>query len=96
MPEVRISIGGREFDVACQEGEEHFLHAAAQMLDNEAQTLLSQIGRMPENRLLLMAGLLLADKSAGSEDKVKSIERKVGALQAELEEAREAALNPAT
>ncbi|MEM6825302.1 MAG: cell division protein ZapA, partial [Pseudomonadota bacterium] len=47
-------------------------------------------------RLLLMAGLLLADKSAGSEDKVKSIERKVGALQAELEEAREAALNPAT
>ena len=96
MPEVRISIGGREFDVACQEGEEHFLHSAAQMLDTEAQTLLSQIGRMPENRLLLMAGLLLADKSAGADDRVRSMEGKVGALQAELEEAREAALNPAT
>ena len=96
MPEVRISIGGREFDVACQEGEEHFLHSAAQMLDAEAQTLLSQIGRMPENRLLLMAGLLLADKSAGADDRVKAMETKIGGLQAELEEAREAALNPPT
>ena len=92
MPEVRISIGGRDFDVACQEGEEHFLRSAAQMLDSEAQTLISQIGRMPESRMLLMAGLLLADKAAGSEDKVRAMERKVGAMTAELEEAREAAL----
>ncbi len=96
MPEVTITIGGRDFDVACQEGEEHFLRAAAQMLDSEAQTLLSQIGRMPESRMLLMAGLLLADKAAGSEDRVRAMEKKVGALQAELEEAREAALHPNT
>lgn len=90
MPEVTISIGGREFDVACQEGEEHYLHAAAQLLDTEAQTLIGQIGRMPENRLLLMAGLLLADKSASVDDQLKSMERKIGSLQAQLEEAREA------
>lgn len=96
MPEVRISIGGREFDVACQDGEEHFLHSAAQMLDVEAQTLVKQIGRMPESRMLLMAGLLLADKAAGSDDRVKEMERKIGALRAELEEAREAALKPNT
>lgn len=92
MPEVTITIGGRDFDVACQEGEEHFLRAAAQMLDTEAQALLSQIGRMPESRMLLMAGLLLADKAAGNEDKVRAMESRVGALQAELEEAREAAM----
>lgn len=91
MPEVTISIGGREFDVACQEGEEHYLHSAAQLLDTEAQTLIGQIGRMPENRMLLMAGLLLADKSASMDDHVKAMERKIGALQAQLEEAREAA-----
>lgn len=90
MPEVTITIGGREFDVACQEGEEHYLHSAAKLLDTEAQTLIGQIGRMPENRMLLMAGLLLADKSASVEDQLKSMERKIGALQAELEEAREA------
>ena len=37
MPEVPIQIGGRTFNVACQEGEEHFLHAAASLLDNEAK-----------------------------------------------------------
>jgi len=96
MPEVRISIGGRDFDVACQDGEEHFLHAAAQSLDAEAQTLVSQIGRMPESRMLLMAGLLLADKAAGADDRVREMERKVGAIRAELEEAREAAMKPNT
>ena len=96
MPEVRITIGGRDFDVACQPGEEHFLQAAAQMLDAEARTLISQIGRMPENRMLLMAGLLLADKAAGAEDRVKSVERKVGSLQAELDEARDALATPVT
>jgi len=48
MPEVTISIGGRNFDVACQEGEESYLHAAAKMLDEEAQVLSDQVGRMPE------------------------------------------------
>jgi cell division protein ZapA len=90
MPEVTITIGGRQFDVACQEGEEHFLRAAAQMLDDEASSLLGQIGRMPESRMLLMAGLLLADKAAGFHDKIKLLERKIGQLNAELEEVRAA------
>ena len=88
MPEVRISIGGRDFDVACQEGEEHFLHAAANLLDAEASSLLSQIGRMPEPRMLLMAGLMLADKTAGLDDQLKKLEEKVAAQQAWIEAAQ--------
>jgi cell division protein ZapA len=94
MPEVTISIGNREFEVACQEGEEHFLKAAAKMLDTEAQTLLSQIGRMPEARMLLMAGLLLADKAAGADDRVRAMEAQIGHVRAELEAAQEAARTP--
>lgn len=74
MPEVRVSIGGREFDVSCQEGEEHFLRAAAKLLDHEAQVLITQIGRLPEARMLLMAGLMLADKTAGLEDQLRASE----------------------
>ena len=76
--------------MACQDGEEHFLHSAAKLLDTEAQSLLSQIGRMPEARMLLMAGLLLADKTAGTEDRVRTLEKRIGSLQAELETAKEA------
>lgn len=81
MPEVEIQIGGRSFEVACQEGEEHYLHSAAKMLDTEAQTLANQIGRLPEARMLLMAGLMLADKTAGLEDKLRE-------MQSELDAAR--------
>jgi cell division protein ZapA len=88
MPEVRISIGGRDFDVACQPGEEHFLKAAAKMLDAEAQSLMGQIGRMPELKMLLMAGLMLADKTAGLEDQVRVTEERAQAAERSLERAR--------
>ena len=82
MPDVRITIGGREFDVACQEGEEHFLRAAAAMLDAEAQTLMAQIGRLPEARMLLMSALMLADKTAALEDQLRAAEGRIAALEA--------------
>ena len=70
MPQVEILIGGRSFEVACQPGEESFLQSAAAVLDGEAAHLAEQIGRMPEARMLLMAGLMLADKKSGLEEKL--------------------------
>lgn len=72
MPEVTIVIGGRNFEVACREGEEHFLASAAAMLDEEARTLQDSIGRVPESKMLLMAGLMLADKTAALEEQVSA------------------------
>lgn len=86
MPEVPIQIGGRTFNVACQDGEEQFLHSAAGLLDAEAKTLMDQIGRLPEARMLLMAGLMLADKHAGAEDNMKVMEDKVAQQEAWIEE----------
>lgn len=88
MPEVTVTIGERHFLVSCQDGEEHFLRAAAKMVDGEAMILLSQIGRMPEVRMLLMSSLLLADKTAGMEDQVRQAEAKLLAMQAELDQLR--------
>ena len=85
MPQVEITIGGRNFEVACQDGEEQFLMTAAAMLDVEASSLSTQVGRMPESRMLLMAGLLLADRTAGLEDKVREAEGKLAQVQAQLD-----------
>jgi cell division protein ZapA len=85
MPHVEVMIGGRSFEVACQEGEEHYLHSAAGMLDAEAARLSEQIGRMPEPRMLLMAGLMLADKTAGLEEKVKVSDSQIAQLQARID-----------
>lgn len=84
MPEVEITIGGRTFDVACQEGEEQYLYSAARMLDTEAQVLAQQVGRIPEARMLLMAGLMLADKTAGLEDKLRECEDRANGYLSEL------------
>ncbi len=93
MPQVEITIGGRNFEVACQEGEEHFLHAAAAMLDVEATHLASHVGRITEARMLLMAGLMLADRTAGLEDRVKEADARAAQMQAHIDmlEARPAA-----
>ncbi|WP_170580303.1 cell division protein ZapA [Ruegeria arenilitoris] len=90
MPEVTIHIGGRGFEVSCQDGEEPFLHAAAKMLDDEAQVMADQIGRMPESRMLLMAGLMLADKAAATEDRIKTLEAKLAEVEGELGRMRSA------
>lgn len=81
MAEQRITIGGRDYEVACQPGEEHYLDAAAALLDAEASVLAEQIGRMPEARLLLMAGLMLADKTAGIEEQLRAAEARVAVLE---------------
>ena len=104
MADITIAIGGREFEVACKDGEEHFLHSAAAMLDVEASALNDALGRMPETRMLLMAGLMLADKTASLEDQLKvgtgggpsvdvskriiDLERRIEDVQAELAVAR--------
>ncbi len=94
MPEVTISIGGRNFDVACQEGEESYLHAAAKMLDEEAQVLSDQVGRMPEARMLLMAGLMLADKTASFEDKAAEVTAQLEEREAELQAVKNQTIEP--
>ena len=94
MPEVSISIGGRQFEVACQDGEESYLHSAAKMLDDEAQVLSDQVGRMPEARMLLMAGLLLADKTASVEDRIGEVRAELAEREAELAGLRNVKIEP--
>ena len=94
MPEIRITIGGRQFEVACQEGEESYLHAAAKMLDDEARVLSDQVGRMPEARMLLVAGLLLAYKTASVEDRIAEVRAELAEREAELTSLRNTKIEP--
>jgi len=84
MPEVTIEIGGRQFEVACQDGEEHYLRSAEKLLDAEASVLQEQIGRMPEPRMLLMSALMLADKTAALQEKLTDAETLLADTRVEL------------
>ncbi len=82
MPDLEITVGGRPFLVACQPGEEHFLRAAAAMLDAEAQPLIAAMGRLPEAKMLLMAGLMLADRTAAVDDELRQTKARLAEMEA--------------
>lgn len=82
MAEVDFTIGHKKYTLTSQEGEERLLRRAAGLLDAEAQHILSQAGRMPEPRLLLLAGLMLADKYSALEDRAASAERELARFKA--------------
>ncbi len=94
MPELEVMIGGRGFQVSCQPGEEHFLRAAAAMLDAEAAPLVTKLGRLPETKLLLMAGLMLADRTAAVEDEARTLRARVAELEARPVATRDVAVIP--
>ena len=59
---VDLTIAGRTYQVACREGEEESLLAAARMVDAKSREALSGLGTLSEARQFLFASLLLADE----------------------------------
>ena len=74
MPEVAINLGDKKFTVTCQPGEESALESAASLLNEEASYLVSEIGQLSEQKLLLMSGLMLADKMFSQSQKLTKCE----------------------
>jgi cell division protein ZapA len=59
---IDISIAGRTYQVACREGEEENLRAAARIVDGKSREALAGLGTLSEARQFLFASLLLADQ----------------------------------
>ena len=57
-----LSIAGRTYQVACREGEEESLRAAARLVDGKSREALAGLGTLSEARQFLFASLLLADQ----------------------------------
>jgi cell division protein ZapA len=68
---VDLTIAGRSYQVACRDGEEENLRAAARLVDGKSREALAGLGTLSEARQFLFASLLLADqlidKPSGSE-----------------------------
>ena len=62
MAHVDLLIAGRSYQIACRDGEEENLRAAARLVDAKSREALSGLGTLSESRQLLFASLLLADQ----------------------------------
>lgn len=79
MAVVNLTINGRVHEIACDDSQVARVTELGRELDNRAQGLLKQIGNVPDTRLLLMIGLLLADELAESRDQLKNASGAVNA-----------------
>ena len=76
MPELILEIGGRVFEVACEPGQEASLERAGALLDAEAIRI-GEAGRSTEKRMLLIAGLMLADTMTAVQDQLRVTEERL-------------------
>ena len=87
MPQVNVSINGRQFRMACEEGQESHLQKLAEELEERIVGLRGRFGEIGDARLTVMAALMVADELAEAGRKLKRLEAEHAALQ----EARSAA-----
>ena len=96
MPEVAINLGDKKFTVTCQPGEESALESAANLLNDEASYLVSEIGQLSEQKLLLMSGLMLADKMFSQSQKLTKCEAALEEALTKVKELEEVNNSPQT
>jgi cell division protein ZapA len=89
MAQVTVTINGRQYRMACEDGEEERLLALGRGLDQRIGELREKFGEIGDARLTVMAALLVADELAEAENRIAALEQERGRLQEELRTAWE-------
>lgn len=81
MSQVSVSINGRQYRMACEDGQESHLMQLAKLLDERIADLRGKFGEVGDSRLTVMAALTVADQLSEAEKKLARIENELAALQ---------------
>ena len=75
MAQVSVTIDGRKYRLACNEGEEARLESLAGVIDDKIGEMRASFGEIGDQRLVIMAALTIADNLAEARDEAAA-ERK--------------------
>ena len=64
MPQVMLTINGRSYPVACDDGQEDRIRQLGQYIDTKVTEFAKKWGQIGDARLILMAGLVITDELA--------------------------------
>tara|TARA_B100001741_G_scaffold278724_1_gene250911 strand:- start:10 stop:309 length:300 start_codon:yes stop_codon:yes gene_type:complete len=73
MAEVDITINGRSYRISCKDGEEERIKSLSSLINNQVQKLSEKIGQLGEARMILLASLVLLDKSDEVEKEAEKV-----------------------
>jgi cell division protein ZapA (FtsZ GTPase activity inhibitor) len=72
MPQITVRVNDRPYSMVCDEGEEAHLQELAEFLDKEVVNLKENFGQVGDSRLLMMAGIMVADKLSDALSKIET------------------------
>jgi cell division protein ZapA len=81
MSQVSVTINGRQFRMACEDGQEGHLMNLARELDNRINSLRTKFGEIGDTRLTVMAAITVADELSEARQRIKRLEEELAALQ---------------
>ena len=76
VADVDIIINSRTYRVSCKDGEEDRIISLSSQINQEVKLLANRIGQLGEARMILLAALVLLDKSDDNQDKMEEILKK--------------------
>jgi cell division protein ZapA len=80
MPSVSVTINGRSYRMACDDGQEQHLLALGAQLDSTIDDLRRAFGEIGDQRLIVMAAITLADELSEMRDRVQKLEESMNKL----------------
>ena len=89
MPLVNVMVNSRAYTIACDEGEQEHLKVLATYVDEKVRELLGTVGQVGDQRLLLMAALLIADENHDMAERLEIHSTQAGELAASQAQASE-------
>jgi cell division protein ZapA len=89
MAYVVVTIAGRTYRMACDDGEEAHLEELARHVEQKILSLRDGFGEIGEQRIVVMAALTMADEAEAARKKFKSLEAEIAVLRDAVERARE-------
>ncbi len=81
MSQVSVTINGRQFRMACEDGQEGHLMNLARELDNRIDGLRTKFGEIGDTRLTVMAAITVVDELSEAGQRIKRLEDELAALQ---------------
>jgi cell division protein ZapA len=81
MSQINVTINGRQFRMACEDGQEEHLTALARELDSRIENLRAKFGEIGDTRLTVMAALTIADELGEMGTRVNRLEEELMAVQ---------------
>ena len=80
MNHVNVTINGRQYRMACEEGQEARLLRLAESLETRIEGLRGKFGEIGDARLTVMAALTVCDELSDAGNRIRALEEELAAL----------------